>query len=99
MAIHEHIPRRGILKGALAAPFAAALSRAGVHGTRPCAGHLREDASGRGRMAGPHGVDEDTPPEQAAWAEFRRLEDLIEVTVASTPEGVAAQPVHEDELR
>ena len=34
---------------------------------------------------------EGSPEEKAAWAEFRRLEDLIEVTVATSPEGVAAQ--------
>lgn len=37
------------------------------------------------------GSEEGTPREQAAWAEFRRLEGPIETTVASTPERVAAQ--------
>jgi hypothetical protein len=36
-------------------------------------------------------MDGETPAAAVAYAEFRRLEDLMEEMVASSPEGIAAQ--------
>lgn len=47
---------------------------------------LREEWLAIGQIHG-----EDSPEDKAAWEAFRATEDQIEATVATSPEGVAAQ--------
>ena len=92
MAIHEHMPRRGILKGAVRTPVAACAFPAlaftdqnRLHGFRE---HVR-----RGRMAWPaaSGTHGKGSSESASWAVCLHAERVTKAPVASPPEGSAMQ--------
>ena len=87
-----HLSRRSLLRAApaLAVPVTLTAPLPAQAATDPLPLLMAQRKAAEERWLALSGNDE-APEERAAWAEFRRLEDLSEETAPTSPEGVAAQ--------